>query len=261
MSIFEADLSAFADDWRLADKAECTVQTYLGQLRKYARWCEEQDLQTPSMRAAKSFLVQTKQRSTATAYMASRALKAFEKWYGSEYQTDDPFNELKFVKEAKPTPQRTATVADVDKLLWVCGPDMRGVRDRALIGVLASSGMRRTECASMMWGNIDLGTGTVTVPQTKAGRPRVVRLDRDAQRSVRRYWHALTGWEIDTGREESDLVWVSTTRCCGPSRPEYGRLRGNRHAEQRRRHERLELIGDSSGAGPRRDDDDFVVYR
>ncbi len=28
MSIFEADLSAFADDLRLADPAECTIQTY-----------------------------------------------------------------------------------------------------------------------------------------------------------------------------------------------------------------------------------------
>ena len=55
-------LSAFADDWRLTDKAECTIRTHLTQLHKYAKFCDDEDLQTSSMRAAKSFLLNTKKR-------------------------------------------------------------------------------------------------------------------------------------------------------------------------------------------------------
>lgn len=223
MELFDADLLAFADDWRLADQAERTVAEYVDCLRKYNQWCTAKGLQTLTMRAVESYLVEVRERSPWKAYMVSRAMKAYGRWYAVEYeqqpkarrgrpQSGDPFGDLDFVVQPKERPQRTTTVADVAALRLVCGDDIRGRRDRALIHVLASSGMRRTEVASMKWGHLDLATGIVTVPVTKNGHPRIVRLDKDAQRAVRRYAHALNAWEFETDREPAEYIWLSTTR-------------------------------------------------
>lgn len=212
MELFEGDLAAFGDDWRLADLAESTLRAYTVTLRKYERWCTAQGVQTLSMRAAKGYLVEVRGHSVSNAYMVSRALKAFGRWYAKEYSEPDPFAQLAYASQPKPVPQRTTTVADVAALLMVCGDDIRGLRDRALIHVLATSGMRRSEAASMRWGHVAVATGVVTVPVTKNGRPRTVRLSKDALRALRRYMKALDRFEADTDREPSESVWISTTR-------------------------------------------------
>ena len=67
--------------------------------------------------------------------MTARAIKAWGKWFTGEYQVDDPYAALAFVRQPDPLPQRT------------------------------------------------------------------VRLDRDAQRALRRYAPALDAWELATDRE------------------------------------------------------------
>ena len=57
MDLFESDLQAFANDWRLADQAVGTVQGYVKQLRKYHWWCEARGVQTLSTRQAKTYLI------------------------------------------------------------------------------------------------------------------------------------------------------------------------------------------------------------
>jgi site-specific recombinase XerD len=69
----------------------------------------------------------------------------------AEYSEPDPFADLSYVKEPDRKPQRTTTVADVEVMLDTCEDHFRGVRDRAMIHVLASTGMRRAELARMMW--------------------------------------------------------------------------------------------------------------
>ena len=214
MELFEADLAHFATDWRLSDKAESTIQEYLRQLRKYNAWCAERNVQTLSMHSAKAWLVEVKARSISVAYLASRAIKAFGRWYENEEYGEDPFKAVKFVKQTKTAPQRTASVSDVAKMLLVCGSDVKGLRDRALISVLAATGMRRSEVGRMAWSDIDFNKGGVVVPLTKSGHSRTARLDRDAQRALRRYSAALEPWELDHNREPFEEVWVSTSRRC-----------------------------------------------
>jgi integrase/recombinase XerD len=212
MTVFEAELGAFADDWALQDKAQSTVEAYCAQLRKYHQWCLAEELQTTTIRSAKRYLVERSKHSQWTAFYVSRAIKAFGKWWAREYQATDPFEQLSYVTQPKPKQQRTTTAADVDAMLAVCGDDFRGIRDRALIHTFASTGMRRSEVARMMWDDINMGSGTIVVPKSKNGQPRTVRLNKDAQRAMRRYWHALDHWEMGCRRDPSPYVWPSTTR-------------------------------------------------
>jgi integrase len=50
------------------------------------------------------------------------------------------------------------------------------------------------------------------VPTTKNGEYRTVRLAKDAQRALRRYWHLLERWECDNMRDRAEYVWTSTAR-------------------------------------------------
>lgn len=211
MKVSENDLMSFRSDWGLADQAQSTVDEYLRQLRKYASWCKQRKLQTSSMRSGKDYLAETKERSNSMAYLVSRALKSYSKWYANEYDEPDVFKELPFVKQQQSV-QRTATVADVAKMLLVIENDLKGLRDRAIVTVLANSGMRRSECANLRWADIDMDIGTALLPKTKSGKPRVIGIGRDSLRAIRRYVHALEPWELDHDREPCEFVWISTTR-------------------------------------------------
>ena len=88
MEIDESDLSAWRDDWMIADKAECTVDGYIVCLHKYRAWCVGAGLQTSTVRAAKAYLATL---SKWQRFMTCRALKAFGKWFADEYRDDDPY--------------------------------------------------------------------------------------------------------------------------------------------------------------------------
>jgi integrase/recombinase XerD len=96
--------------------------------------------------------------------MAWRALSAYCKWWAREYQVANPLERLEKPKE--PDPKRT-TVAEadaVDRLLNSIGDDdPTGLRDRASILVLASSGMRRSEVVRMQRKDVDLVECTIFV--------------------------------------------------------------------------------------------------
>jgi integrase len=215
MNLFDADLLAFKDDWKLADQAERTVDEYIRCLRKYHEWCSARKLQALTMRAAKPYLVELREHSVSNAYMCSRAIKAFSRWWSKEYSHEDPMAKLDYVKLPPTPPQRTATVEQMEAMAAVCGLDFIGLRDRAIILFFKTTCMRREEVASVTWGDIDLASGWVTLPRTKNREPRVARLDKEAQRALRRYWNALEDWEFKNRRDPIERVWVSTSRRCG----------------------------------------------
>ena len=120
------------------------------------------------------------------------------------------------MKQPASTPQRTASSSDIVALLLsIGGSDLRALRDRALVLTLGTTGLRRAELARMQWTDLDLGSGELIVPQTKAGRPRLVRLGRDTARALRRYEHAVDAWDLDAGRESLAEVWISCDALVG----------------------------------------------
>jgi integrase len=70
-------------------------------------------------------------------------------------------------------PQPTVKADEALAVIGRCG----NVRDRALLAVLWSSGMRVGEIARMRVEHLDLANGWVIVPETKVRRPRIAPLD------------------------------------------------------------------------------------
>jgi integrase len=83
----------------------------------------------------------------------------------------------------KERPQETATEADYRRAL----AKAYAYRDRPLLAVLWSSGMRRAEVARMRVEHLDLDGGNVLVPISKTGKFRVAPLSPEACKLLRVY--------------------------------------------------------------------------
>ena len=106
----------------------------------------------------------------STANNRYRGLQQFFKWALEEGEIrDDPMARMKppvITEKAVPI----LSDGTLKKLLRACaGREFTELRDTAIIRVLIDTGMRREEVASIMLGDLDLDTDSVTV--TRKGRP------------------------------------------------------------------------------------------
>jgi integrase len=110
-------------------------------------------------------------------------------------------------------------VADYERTLTKC----RTSRDRALVAVLWSSGMRRSEVARIQIEDLDLASHKIEVPRAKSGRSRDAHISPRATKLLRRYLrsrpHGDTGplWIGTKGPLTSDGIRLVLERLGAPS--------------------------------------------
>ena len=63
------------DDWMLQGDEECTVEVYIGWMRKYRAWCEPQGLDTSTMRGSEGLPGGTSRRKQWDGYMAQSVIQ------------------------------------------------------------------------------------------------------------------------------------------------------------------------------------------
>jgi integrase/recombinase XerD len=117
-----------------------------------------------------------------------QAVRAFGKWANTnEYEV---FTWWKSVPLAKETmrPQATATECDYRKAVT----STRSVRDRALVEVLWSCGLRRSELTKLDAGDVNFAEGFLVIRTSKTGRPRIVPLSPAARHALRKHLDGRT---------------------------------------------------------------------
>ena len=104
------------------------------------------------------------------------SLKGFFKWLCKErYVLYNPASELEMPRLPKTLPRAILNQGEVEAILG--GVDIStpvGVRDRALMELLYSTGIRRIEVANLKIYDVDLAMGTAFIKEGKGGRDRVV---------------------------------------------------------------------------------------
>jgi len=130
-------------------------------------------------------------RSLSIATQGARlsALRAFCRWL---VKTDvllyDPSASLTLPKRPASLPRTVLKKSEVGRLL--AAPDVRtplGLRDRAMLEVLYSTGLRNAELRSLMVYDVDLDGGLVRINRGKNAKDRVVPLGRKAAHWLREY--------------------------------------------------------------------------
>ncbi len=172
---------------------------------------------------AAALLTEGREASTVRAHLA--ALRGFYVWAETaDAVLVNPCVGVALPKLPDRLPRRVLTAAEVAQVL--AQPDAgtgKGARDRALLEVLYTAGLRRAEVVALGVHDLDLSAGLVRVARGKGGRGRVAPLGASAVAALRAYLDARRVWLETVGRSESAL-WLSPIRPHGPLKKEAAAL-------------------------------------
>ena len=122
-----------------------------------------------------------------------KAVKSFFRFLKEEdYLAQDPSRDVPYAKTPKRLPRSILTRKEVSKLLR--GPDthsLMGYRDRAMLEVFYSTGLRNSELGALRVEDVDTVEGFVRVNNGKGAKDRVVPMGKIACRYVENYIHSV----------------------------------------------------------------------
>jgi integrase/recombinase XerD len=99
----------------------------------------------------------------------------------------DPSEGLRLGNRSSTLPRVILSEREMEALLAAPGTDVLGLRDRAILETLYSTGLRRAELCRLDLYDVDLAGGTVRVRCGKGGRDRVVPIGRCAREAMQIY--------------------------------------------------------------------------
>lgn len=127
--------------------------------------------------------------SFAGQHVRLTTIRGFFKWLCRKYYLDaNPAADLELPKVEKRLPRAVLSDQEAEAVLKV--PDIAtplGLRDRAILEVLYSTGMRRRELTGLRLYDLDLERGAVMVRQGKGKKDRLLPIGARAALWVRRY--------------------------------------------------------------------------
>lgn len=180
--------------------AEQTVVIRRFALNHFILWCAENRISTlaaltrESLERYQQYLSCRRQRNGQplalnTQIARLNPLKAFCKWLARNgHLPSNPAADLCIPRVPRRLPGRVPTVAEVRRILAI--PDTTtpgGIRDRAILEVLYSTGVRRMELVGLGIHDLSLDENSVIVRSGKGNRDRVVPLGARATGWIRRY--------------------------------------------------------------------------
>lgn len=188
--------------------APSSRRAYLADLRQFLDFLAERgdlpggaqarpDVSGVGIAAVRAYLaarLRDSARSSAARKLA--ALRAFFRWLAREGQADNPCEAV----TAPKIPHRLPVHLSTDDLsVLLAAPNLRtslGLRDRALLELLYSSGLRAAECAGLNWESIHEGLAVARVIG-KGRKERVVPVGPEALAALTAYRRGWRGERID----------------------------------------------------------------
>jgi integrase/recombinase XerD len=131
--------------------------------------------------------------SVSSQNNALKAVKGFFRFLRREdYLVSDPACEITYARAPKRLPRSVLTRAEIRKI--ISAPDTRtvlGYRDRVILEVLYSTGIRKAEVNGLLLQDVDCQEGFLRVNDGKGKKDRVVPLGKIACRYIENYVKAV----------------------------------------------------------------------
>ncbi len=215
-----------------------TVKNRALYLEKFFRWLVEMEIRQvtgvtrETMRDYQTHLAEqvTKEGepwSVLTQNNALQSVKGFFRFLAEEeYLLGDPARSIRYAKKPKRLPRSILSAGEMKTLLKA--PDTGtalGYRDRAILELLYSTGLRREEVNQLKVEDVDWEEGFVRVNQGKGGKDRVVPLGKIASRYLENYVKSVRPMLLKDhskrelflsmrgGRMSKNVVWAIVKRC------------------------------------------------
>lgn len=169
-------------------------------LGKFIQWCHERDLQQPKeitkpiLERYQRYLYYYRKDngeplSFGSQNVALSPIKSFFKWLTREnYILFNPASEMELPKKPKRLPKTILHNDDIELIMQQ--PDVNtveGLRDRAILEVLYSTGIRRAELVSLTLYDIDSRRQTLFVSEGKGNKDRLLPIGERAMKWVEKY--------------------------------------------------------------------------
>ena len=169
-------------------------------IRRFIVWCDERgiadprEINKPVMDRYQRHLFHYRKEdgmplTAGTQLSALVPLKTFFKWLAREnFILYNPASELQLPKQPQRLPRNIPSMQEVEAILMQADvADAPGLRDRALLETLYSTGMRRTELVNLKLFDVDLARCIVFIREGKGKRDRVIPIGRRACRWIDKY--------------------------------------------------------------------------
>lgn len=177
-----------------------TVSARRMAIRRFIVWCEERgitdptEINKPVMDRFQRHLFYYRKAdglplTAGTQLSALVPLKTMFRWLAREnFILYNPASELQLPKLPQRLPRNIPSMQEVEAILMQADVgDAAGLRDRALLETLYSTGMRRMELVNLNLFDVDLARHIVFVREGKGKRDRVIPIGRRACRWIDKY--------------------------------------------------------------------------
>lgn len=210
--------------------AEKTIEGREVYLRYFIQWCDERglgrppDITKPILERYQRYLFLYRKAngepmSTRSQHTRITPVRAFFKWLTRQnYILYNPASDLELPKLEKRLPKHILTVGEVETILRQ--PDLdtiTGLRDRALLETLYSTGIRRMEAINLKVFDIDTERGTLMVRQGKGKKDRMLPIGERALKWVEKYRDEARN-EFATNADDGTLFLTHLGEAFTPNR-------------------------------------------
>lgn len=182
-----AYLLRFSEWQRVKNYSNRTVENRQVYLRYFIEWCEDrglgrpQEITKPILERYQRYLFHYRKKngeplSIRSQHVRFTPIRAYFKWLTREnYILYNPASEVDLPRLEKRLPKHVLTQPEAE--LIINQPDTQthyGIRDRAILETLYSTGIRRMEVIHIKLHDIDTDRGTLMIRQGKGKKDRMV---------------------------------------------------------------------------------------
>jgi integrase/recombinase XerD len=199
-TIFDALVNEYLESLLVKGFTEATARTRRKQLESFLAWLRERSIAEPLEvtrpvleRYQRSLFHHRKANGEPMSFRSQHALLvAVRQWFKwmtrQNHIMHNPAWELELPKQGHTLPRHVLSVREAELVLQQPEiGDPLGLRDRALLEVLYSTGMRRMEVAGLKLYDLDFDGGTLLIRQGKGRKDRMVPIGRRAVAWVLKY--------------------------------------------------------------------------
>jgi integrase/recombinase XerD len=199
-SLLAALMEKHLEALRVQNYSQYTVKNRRVHLGFFLEWCanrsltEPADVTRPVLEQYQRHLFHYRQKNgNPLSFRSQHArlvpIRVWFRWMARQrFILHNPASELELPRLGHRLPKHVLTIHEVEQVL--SQPDIRdplGLRDRALMETLYSTGMRRLELANLKLYDLDTERGTVTIRQGKGNKDRVIPIGDRAAAWIEKY--------------------------------------------------------------------------
>jgi site-specific recombinase XerD len=235
----KTQMDDYLESLRVRHYSTATVKSRQQSLRSFQTFLEANAV--ADLRAVSRDTIEQHQRELLRVYSVGtvRVLLAGVRHFFAHLENTDaillnPTLGVPLPKEERRLPKRILQPSEVRKILNAPDESPKGIRDRALLELFYSSGIRREEMARLTLPDVDIKNGFVRVTCGKGARDRVVPIGPCACDALARYLKAARNVWLKARRNPgwTDALWLSPIQPHGPLKKEAVALIIQRHARR-----------------------------